>query len=169
MYTLIDYLQKSRKRFGIFVGHVDSVQKFKLNGYKSVGYMLGKKYKDKYMAIGTASMGGVVRFVGRIKPSHQKNNTKIHKRIQYDKEPIGYKIRDRGSLQRTVRNMFTRKPYHIFKLDGKNSLYYYTSGKFKFSEQKKEYYRNIKYLDYLIYFEHSTPVHNLVLEETVYV
>ena len=169
MYTLIDYLQKSRNRIGIFVGHVDSVQKFKLNGYKSVGYMLGKKYNDKYIAIGTASMGGIVRFVGRLKPSYQKNNTKIYEKIQYDKEPIGYKVRDRGSLQRTVKNMFQRKPYHIFKLDGKNSLYYYTSGKYKFSESENDYYRNIKHLNYLIYFEQSTPVHNLIFEETVYV
>lgn len=169
MFNFIDYLQQTRKRLGIVVGHVDNIQKFKLGSYHTAGHLLSKKYDEKYIAIGTASMGGIVRFVGRIKPNKQRNNTKIYEKVKYDKQPIGYKITDNGSLQRIVSNRYPRKPYHVFKIENNNSLYYYISDKYKFSEDINEYYRNIKHLDYLIYFEKSTPIHNIIFNESVYI
>lgn len=161
----INHIFDNRRRFSLFVAHNDLVQNFQLGRYKTAGWYLKKFFGKGYLAVGTATKSGSARFVGRIQPSYQDDNEKVYEQIFFDFKPKSYNIKDRGSLQRVVQNNFKKRDdYYIFKMGGdeESSLYYYISGKFYLDDRKNDYYRNIKDLDYLIYFPNSSPTHNLV-------
>jgi len=66
MANFADYIYKDKKRFMIIIGHNELLHISKLNGYKTMGYLLRKNYGQKYKCIGTGSTEGTIRYIGEI-------------------------------------------------------------------------------------------------------
>jgi len=153
MADFASYIHDTKKSFSVIIAHNEIVQISKLNGFKTMGYMLRERYGYKYKCIGTASRRGMIKYIGDAVPL-----------FKYYKQPNAVVFIDEGSLQRYLENKFTIKGTNIFKVTGDSDLYYFTSGKFKpMRDINKLSYRNVKYMDYLIYFYTIAPTHNLVL------
>jgi hypothetical protein len=170
MANFIKFLYNDRKRFSIFVGHTDHIQQYSLgNKYKTTGYYLKDIFKNKYLSVGTAFEQGTINFVGRMIPARQIKKTRVYKEVDIYKEPKSHKIEDRGGLQRAVSNRFKqdKKGYIVLKLDGKDDLSYYTAGRLKLDDTRKNHnYRSIKDLDYIVYFFNPVSTHNILLNAT---
>lgn len=150
MADFASFIYDTKKQFTLIVGHNEVVQVSKFGKFKTMGYMLRKKYGHNYKCIGTASKRGVINYVGTIEPTR-----KLYK------SPHSYVFTDDGSLQRYLLNNFKLKSINIYKVVGDRDLYYFTTGQLK-SKMDEYQYRNLKYLDYVIYFYVIGPTHNII-------
>ena len=153
MADFADYIYKDKKRFMIIIGHNELLHVSKLNGYKTMGYLLRQNYGPKYKCIGTGSNEGEIRYIGEIQPIY-----KLYR------EPTTISFVDKGSLQRYLKNIHKLKDVGIYKIIDDSDLYYYTSGSFIHDVygDNMHYYKNSKYLDYLIYFYTVSSLHNFI-------
>lgn len=152
MANMVKYIYEKRKSPILFLGHVQYVQKLKLDTYKSFGYLMNKKYGNKYAAIGTASALGKIKFTGEYNPGPD-----------FFKKPLQLDYVDMGSLQRYVQNNYNFQDYVILKIKSEMGYSYYISDGIKYKNSKNANYSRIDYIDYIIYFKKVTPTHNIVL------
>lgn len=142
----ITYLYKKRKRLSIFLGHNYHISTHTI----AAGDFLKSRFKNKYIVIGTASSGGVVRIDGEF------NDGKL---VRY-KKPKVYKFVDKGSLRKEIKEK-THGNY-IFKVDKDKSFSFFILG---FARQDyrnlNEYDTTVKY-DYIIYLFVTNPLTNIV-------
>jgi hypothetical protein len=151
MGEFISFISESNPKHKIiYLGHSLHVQKKSLGNFHSAGFYLDKLYKKHYVAIGTASAGGKLRYDGQLKPI-----------FKLYRQPKIFNFEDKGTLSRYVGNK-RKKNYLIYKVNN-SSMFYFTSRWFKLQNKKSADYFNTKHLDYIIFITNSLPSTNIVL------
>lgn len=147
----IKNIYENNRNLSIIIGHSTNVQKVKLNRYKSMGYYLDKIFGKSYVAITTAAMKGEIKFTG-----DRVNNIPLFAR------PLPLQYKDRGSLQRYVKNNINIETnIIILKISNEMGYSFYFSGELREPYTMSHNYNMVDNFDYVIYIVNSTIVNDI--------